>query len=280
MASNEVPDIPALLASIEKADRDLAVQTTALKNQLSQAENRARNAELRHAKLVAELESTAKEVTALKELVNAREDAHRAQDKLVQQLKLDNASLRQSYMAAAARSARDDPDNEYTVNRRHVSVTIGGNRRDMSFSDAELAKLFVENQRLENVGVELVKQVETQKTAHHNLTTTVNELMTQLQEENKEKEQREITLKSMRNVIKSLESSCGMKDGKLAELQRALNKLQAEYNAVSVAHSYSNAELVKLKMKIGKKNELVARDPRGRTGGVLGGVENLLHRRK
>ncbi len=267
----QIQDVPALLATLEAADRELARETASLRNQLHNAESRAVAAETRHTNLVRELEATAKEISALKELVGAREAAHRAQDKLVAQLKHDNATLRQSYAAAVGRM--EEP---YVRTERRISVTVGGNRRDMQFSDKELADMFVENERLERVGKELVRQVETQKVAHRKLRDTVSELMTQLEQGGKERERREGEVKNLEVIVGRLEKNCAEKDERVDELQRKLNKLQAEYEAVNAANTYNNAEVVKLKMKLGaKRNEGRQRN----AGGVLGGVENLLHRR-
>ena len=275
MSSREnTSDISTLLATLEAADRELARETTTLKTNLRNAENRAKVAESRHANLLRELEATAKEVSALKELVSARELAHRAQDKLVVQLKQDNLALRKSYEAAVNRT-----QSEFTLNERRISVTVNGNTRNMSFSDKELADMFVENERLENVGKHLVKQVETQKIAHLKLRNTVAELMTQLEDGAKENDANVNQVQNLKVMVGRLEKCCVEKEEKAEELQRKLNKLQAEYQAVSAANSYNNAELVKMKIKFGsgKRNDPGARSRSG--GGVLGGVENLLHRR-
>ncbi len=230
----------------------------------------------------------------MKKLVAARENAHRAQESLVKQLKADNEKLRQSY-AAAVRRAGDAAaivslaDNEKTLNSnkdRRVSVLVGGCRKDMRFSDAELVHVFEENERLDVAGRQLIAQLAQQKDAHEKLRDTVAELMTQLQEGTREREQRDAeALKSMAALKRELcaaNAESAKKDVVTSNLQRQLNKVQAEFHAISVAHSYSNAELSKLRVttRANKKTDRDRHVPGGFSGAVLGGVENLLHHRR
>lgn len=291
-----LPDFDELLSILVAADRKLDAQTHALQQTLRETQERLTETE--QARAVAarerdEAQTVASEVAALKELVAAREEAQRAQHALVRQLKEDNEKLRESYSAAVRRAGdaralvnlaeRGAP--EESRRDRRISVVVGGNRKDMRFSDAELVYVFRENERLQKAGSDLVVQVEQQKNAHQKLRDTIAELMTQLQDNAKEREAHdEESSKKMDTLKKQLtmaQSESAQKDLQATTLQRELNKVLAEYQAVSVAHSYSNAELSRLRVTT-RANKKADREKAGGgiSGAVLGGVENLLHHRR
>lgn len=324
-AGGAIPDFDDLLATLMSADRELDAQTQQLEQALQETEERLEMSE--RARIIAERErddtqAAASEVAALKELVVAREDAQRAQDALVRQLKEDNEKLRKSYVAAVRRaedartavqladysssnlapasafaavaaspakgssrsSAKTATGTPRSTRDRRVSVIVGGNRKDMRFSDAELVHVFQENERLERAGSKLIARVEQQKDAHEKLRDTIAELMTQLQDGAKEREaQDELAHKKIAALQRELsitQTESTKKDVQTSYLQRQLNKVLAEYEAVSVAHSYSNAELSRLRITTRANKKGDRERGGGISGAVLGGVENLLHHRK
>lgn len=267
-----------LFATLLQADRQLRAQ-------LDSAEQRAHDAEQDSQNVRHNLAQVTREVQALQDLCVAREKALYAKDHLIDQLKAENEAIRQSYVAALKRNGDDYKtlrkfaETGKSNNDRRISVTIGGNRQDMRFSDAELAHVFKENERLEAAGAELIRQVEAQKDAHAKLRDTVGELMQQLEENSKDREVSEKRTVNLEKKVTSLQKEISDKENLTAELQRKLNKVQAEWEAASMAHSYSSAEVRKLKMKMKSGKGQKSKPSRPSVGGsVLGGVENLLHR--
>lgn len=292
------PNFDELLATLFAADRQLDEETNQLRRSLEAARSQLAVAE--KARAVAERErdeahALNAEAHGLQQLVEARENAHDAQGRLVRQLKEDNHKLRDSY-EAAMRRAGDSPAFRALANAeaaeagrggdRRVSVTVGGSRRDMRFSDAELVHVFKENERLEQAGQTLIAQVEMQKDAHEKLRDTVSELMAQLQDASVERETRDqetrTEVAALKRQLAKVNAECAQKDVAGSNLQRQLNKVQAEFHAISVAHSYSSAELSKLRVAVraNKKTDRERYVNGGFSGAVLGGVENLLHHRR
>lgn len=134
---------------------------------------------------------------------------------------------------------------------------------------------------------ELMRTVALQQDAHEKLRTTVLELTEELNridpnvlsEVGKYKHQ----LKSAEAKLEESSEKISKKDQEILDLRRQLTKVIAEYEAISVAHSYSNAELSKIRANNREKtkNERQVHEhrlyPRGHL--VLEGVENRHHRK-
>lgn len=300
ISTRDAPNFDQLLATLQKADRELDGETRALRRNLATTRRELVTANEAREKAEKERDdalSNAEQVNSLKELVTAREAAYNAQLVLVKQLQKDNAMLKASYEAARRRAEDahavrglaqhiDDDSAFQDADERVVSVSVKGAAKNMRFSNAELVQVFQENERLQRAGSDLITTVAHQKDAHERLRCTVTQLMTQLEVGAKERDKRENEWKqkvqALEKDLLKLNEHQGNKDAQINKLQRQLNKVLAEYQAVSVAHSYSNAELSKLRVHTRAKK--ADRYDRSNQGGfatsVLGGVENLLHHRR
>jgi hypothetical protein len=101
----------------------------------------------------------------------------------------------------------------------------------MLFSQAEIEQVFVENARLKAASTTLEETLRQQRESHARLRATVESLVADLE------------TRPPATYTAAVEAKLETADAKNHALTRAVNKLTAEYNAVSVAHSYSNAEL-------------------------------------
>lgn len=136
-------------------------------------------------------------------------------------------------------------------------------------------------------GEELLKTLKIQQEAHDKLRATVFELTKELERISPEKiseaRQYRQRMEVAEKELGKLKSQFADKDKAVGDLQKQLNKVVAEYEAVSVMHSYSNAELSKIRANNREKAKL-ERQPSDRQhalgNAVLDGVENLLHHRK
>lgn len=134
---------------------------------------------------------------------------------------------------------------------------------------------------------ELMRTMALQQDAHEKLRATVLELTEELNridpnvlnDVGKYKQQLQTAESKLEEFAKKIAS----KDQEILDLRRQLTKVIAEYEAISVAHSYSNAELSKIRANNREKtkNERQAHEhrlyPRGHL--VLEGVENRHHRK-
>lgn len=150
----------------------------------------------------------------------------------------------------------------------------------------------------------LLRIMAIQQEAHDQLRATVRELTTELERVDPSlladaQATRERLSRTEHHLAECLKQGVE-KDARIFDLQRELKKVLAEYEAVSIAHSYSNAELSKIRanyrerVKKQDRQQLqtgggaAAARAQGDRGGhrgkqgkpVLDGVENLLHHRK
>lgn len=154
--------------------------------------------------------------------------------------------------------------------------------RDSLLSDDHERLVHEEELKLGAAGIQLMKTLQMQQEAHERLRSTVVELTKELErigpdvagDVQKSQEQ----LRDMEKSYGQLQTELENRDAKVSELKKQLNKVVAEYEAISVAHSYSNAELSKIRATNRSKTKIDR--PHGHSNGVLEGVENLLHHRK
>lgn len=147
-----------------------------------------------------------------------------------------------------------------------------------------------ENDRFDAAGKELLRTLAIQQQAHDCLRGTVLELTKELEriEPQKIEEMRkcrhEVEVAQKRVAVfggelKKAKKELKDKSKEIASLKKQLKKVLAEYEAVSIAHSYSNAELSKIRAKTRHDRQTNDRPPlRGHA--VNHGVENLLHHRR
>lgn len=117
-----------------------------------------------------------------------------------------------------------------------------------------------ENEKLDMAGAELLQTLALQQEAHERLRSTVLELTKELeriepgsvQEIKKCKEDLEKAERDLNGANSMLKE----KNSEIADLRRELKKVLAEYEAVSIAHSYSNAELSKIRATNRAKTKL------------------------
>lgn len=117
-----------------------------------------------------------------------------------------------------------------------------------------------ENEELDLAGAELLQTLTLQQEAHERLRSTVLELTKELeriepnsvQEAKKCKEDLEIAERDLKEANSTLKE----RNSEIADLKRELKKVLAEYEAVSIAHSYSNAELSKIRATNRAKTKL------------------------
>lgn len=134
---------------------------------------------------------------------------------------------------------------------------------------------------------ELIRQMAVQQGAHEKLRTTVLELTAELGRIDpdlmanvaKYRQQAEDAEGKLLGVMKKVKS----KNNEILDLRRQLTKVIAEYEAISVAHSYSNAELSKIRATTREKNkhERQVNDGRlyGRAHTVMDNIDNRHHRK-
>lgn len=117
-----------------------------------------------------------------------------------------------------------------------------------------------ENERLNLAGTELMKTLALQQTAHENLRATVLELTKELEriepEGLKEMKSWKDQLDKAKKDIVAMEEKLERRDKTISALNREIKKVTAEYKAVSIAHSYSNAELSKIRARDKKISKL------------------------
>ncbi|PXF45180.1 hypothetical protein BWQ96_05081 [Gracilariopsis chorda] len=131
---------------------------------------------------------------------------------------------------------------------------------------------------------QLISTLAAQKVAHERLRNTVVQLTSELESvaQNKKNDTQLLSEK-----LSTTHSKLAEKDSQIADLKKQLNKVLAEYQAISVAHSYSNAELSRIrannraKTKDRQFNDRHDRHDRyDRPHGLINGAENRLHHRK
>lgn len=176
---------------------------------------------------------------------------------------------------ADAEIKSEESAEELDTRRIHVDTPRKG-RRD-EYDDDELSQhadwlsdVQRENERLDVAGTELLQTLALQQEAHERLRNTVLELTKELERigsgstqevkkcrEDLEKAERDLSDANL--IVKT-------RNSEIADLKRELKKVLSEYEAVSIAHSYSNAELSKIratnraKTKLDRqKNELAQR---------------------
>lgn len=147
-----------------------------------------------------------------------------------------------------------------------------------------------ENDRFDAAGKELLRTLAIQQQAHDCLRGTVLELTKELERiepqkiEEMGKCRHEVEVAQKRVAVfggelKKAKKELKDKSKEIASLKKQLKKVIAEYEAVSIAHSYSNAELSKIRAKTRHDRQTNDRPPlRGHA--VNHGVENLLHHRR
>lgn len=251
------------------------------------------------------------------DLLLAREDAFRNQQVLVKRLKRDNTDLKASYDALWARNnAPDDPDEPDIGNLRdrvqkagqaatrveeRLKITVrdvDSFRTSMTCSVRMSQQLALANPpgpqkdtRISTyekdcnlAAADLLRTLALQQDAHEKLRATVVELTHELERIDPRKMGATAKYSEQLDVVErrlhKAERVIVDRDTEIAKLKRQQKKVLAEYEAISVAHSYSTAELSKIRANK-KKTKKGDRHERERGHGKLGaGVENLLHHRK
>lgn len=154
----------------------------------------------------------------------------------------------------------------------------------------ELECVRKENERFDAAGKELLRTLALQQKAHDCLRGTVLELTKELERiepqkiEEMKKCRKEVDsahkqITAMSDQLKKTKSELKDKSKDIASLKKQLKKVLAEYEAVSIAHSYSNAELSKIRAKTRYDRQTNDRPPlRGNANNHA--VDNLLHHRR
>lgn len=216
--------------------------------------------------------------SALLDLLLAREDAFRHQSALVDRLKEHNSQLREAYQKLSNRikasSSNNEDENTTKVSDNpscNAGRTTGTFRQSCGTDSCDAA------------AAELLKTIAIQQRAHEKLRTTVAELTKELERIDprkvRETERLEENLRVTEQRLSETEVEMREKDTEIVELKKQLKKVLAEYEAVSVAHSYSNAELSKIRAN-GRGKGKHDRQTGDRLHAFGTGVENLLHSRK
>ncbi|KAI0564535.1 hypothetical protein FGB62_25g523 [Gracilaria domingensis] len=135
---------------------------------------------------------------------------------------------------------------------------------------------------------ELIATLAAQKVAHDRLKSTVMELTKQLEQgvEKRQQETDEVNKKldDAENKLKRAQNDIKRKDSEISDLKKQLTKVLAEYEAISVAHSYSNAELSRIRAtnraKTKERQLLDRNDRHDRPHALMNASENRIHHRK
>ncbi|KAI0557909.1 hypothetical protein FGB62_195g013 [Gracilaria domingensis] len=135
---------------------------------------------------------------------------------------------------------------------------------------------------------ELIVTPAAQKVAYDRLKSTVMELTKHLEQgvEKRQQETDEVNKKldDAENKLKTAQNDIKRKDCEVSDLKKQLTKVLAEYEAISVAHSYSNAELSRIRAtnrKKTKERQLLDRNDRhDRPHALMNASENRNHLRK
>lgn len=154
----------------------------------------------------------------------------------------------------------------------------------------ELESIRAENERFNVAGKELMRNLALQQEAHDRLRSTVVELTKELERIEPQKmetakkyreelEEAQDDLMSAERELLKAKNEVKEKNKEISNLKKQLKKVLAEYEAVSIAHSYSNAELSKIRAKTRQDRQTNDRPPL-RGNAVNHGVENLLHHRR
>lgn len=147
-----------------------------------------------------------------------------------------------------------------------------------------------ENQQPEERAVteELLRTMALQQQAHEKLRQTVLELTTELGRIDPQSMQTDLTkyktqIRTCEHKLEQVTSKLKSKNNEILDLRRQLTKVIAEYEAISVAHSYSNAELSKIRATNREKTKLERQlsDARvyARAPTVLDGNDTRNHRK-
>lgn len=131
---------------------------------------------------------------------------------------------------------------------------------------------------------ELISTLAAQKVAHEKLRNTVVQLTAELEAVAHTKTTH---TQHLSEQLSTAQAKLAERDSQIADLKKQLNKVLAEYQAISVAHSYSNAELSRIrannraKTKDRQLNDRHDRhDRHDRPHGLINGAENRMHHRK
>ncbi|CAN8064336.1 unnamed protein product [Agarophyton chilense] len=135
---------------------------------------------------------------------------------------------------------------------------------------------------------ELIATLAAQKVAHERLRNTVLELTKELEQgvEKRQQDANKVQLKfeSVEHKLKVAQNAVKEKDLEISDLKKQNTKVLAEYEAISVAHSYSNAELSRIRANNRaktKERQLVDRHDRNdRPHALTNASENRLNHRK
>lgn len=115
----------------------------------------------------------------------------------------------------------------------------------------EVGEARKENDLFNEAGVELMQTLALQKEAHDRLRTTVLELTQELERIKPEKlegmKKSQEQLEAAEIHLDKVKAELNQKNLEIEDLKKQLKKVIAEYEAVSIAHSYSNAELSKIR---------------------------------
>lgn len=118
-----------------------------------------------------------------------------------------------------------------------------------NFDDIEETRK--ENERFNEVGIELMHTLALQKEAHDRLRSTVVELTQELERIKQNKmegiKKSQEQLEAAEIHLDKLTAELKQRNLEIEDLKKQLKKVLAEYEAVSIAHSYSNAELSKIR---------------------------------
>lgn len=173
--------------------------------------------------------------------------------------RIENSSFRQDVADADADTSQ--------VSTRRERGSVGNSDRTLSMAETFTQKMLNtmdrrsttidreqvadENFRLNQAGQELMRTLTLQKQAHERLRATVVELTQELERLEPDKvEEMKKTREQLEAAEVSLEKANAelkQKNVEIDDLKKQLKKVLAEYEAVSIAHSYSNAELSKIR---------------------------------
>lgn len=143
---------------------------------------------------------------------------------------------------------------------------------------------------LGEAGEELERALALQQEAHDTLRSTVVELTKELERIDPDKVGRVDVIREQllqaEDQLSKAELDLDEKDVEISELKKQLKKVLAEYEAVSIAHSYSNAELSKIratnraKGKDRPADRHEKHDRIDRPHALANGLENRMYHRK
>lgn len=132
------------------------------------------------------------------------------------------------------------------------------------FTTIEVPDIFKENEKMQSAGTAITQTIHEQRRIHEQLRQTIGNVVAELK-----------ARPTNAHVDKLTEQLRLITDENKA-LKREINKLTAEYNAISVAHSYSNAELSRLRSR---QDSTAKPHSTSRLGNVLGSIENMVGNR-